>query len=741
MLRATRRADARASGGIAGLLFCSALGFVEGRIGIARRNDLARAAFIALPAGLDRGDRVEGILTDFWGDAPPRARGRLRAERLRVDGRWRPFPAEVFLFVSGATAPETAADRGDRVEITGHLRREDVPASQRDVRLPWTRYRLSIKSGLQIRRLGRTALSDLSRPNRWLHDRLPAPGSRGAGFDRNVRGPLAALLLGRISQLDRGMVARYRRGGLYHLLVVSGLHVGLAAGIVLGALSLAGVGGKRRDAVLLVAVFFFVLVGGANAPAVRAGIVVAVFLAARLFERPIGPGQAAGLSAFALFAADPRQIYSLGTVLTFAAVAGIGLLTEPIRRRLPMRPDPVFAALATTFAAQCATAPVILWRFNLVSAGAWLTSPIAIPLSAALIALGGMVLFLFALGLPADLPASLFGLGSRLLELLADRASGMAFLRATPPLAAVVAVGAVTLLAAAGPRKLRPPAAMLAVAAFLALALSSGPAGPARGFSVEALDVGQGDSILLRWKRHAVLVDGGGPFDVEAADFGRTRVLPKLLDRGVTRLDGVLATHPHPDHALGLVAILEEIPVGTLWLSAGKDENGLFAGLRDAAKTASVPVSVLLPGSSVSWDDARLTVLHSGGLARKIDSINNQSVVAVFERDGRRALLTGDAGASTERDLAGKHRLARADLLKVGHHGSRTSTTSLLLEAVRPRIALLSCGRENRFGHPAPATLQNLAAFGARTFRTDRLSDVRVELAPDATRLAWRGLE
>jgi competence protein ComEC len=741
VLHATRRAKTLASSDVAGLLFSGALGFVEGRIAIARQDDLARAAFTALPAGLDRADRVEGILTDFWSDLPPRARGRLRAERLRVGGRWRPFPAEVFLFVSGATAPERAADRGDRVEIAGHLRREDISASPRDVTLPWTRYRLSVKSSLQIRRLGPTALSDLSRPNRWLHDRLPAPGSRGGGFDRNVRGPLAALLLGRISQLDRGMVARYRRGGLYHLLVVSGLHVGLAAGLVLGALALARVGGKRRDAVLLVAVFFFVLIGGANAPAVRAGIVVAVFLAARLFERPIGPGQAAGLSAFALFAVDPKQIYSLGTVLTFAAVAGIGLLTEPIRRRLPMRPDPVFSALATTFAAQCATAPVILWRFNLVSAGAWLTSPLAIPLSAALIALGGAVLFLFALGLPADLPASLFGLGSRLLEFLADRASGMALLRATPPLAAVVAVGAVTLLAAAGPRKLRPPAAMLAAAAFLALAIRSGPAGPGRGFSVEALDVGQGDAILLRWKRHAVLVDGGGPFDVEAADFGRTRVLPKLLDRGVTRLDGVLATHPHPDHALGLVAILEEIPVGALWLSAGKDENDLFARLRVAAKTAAVPVSVLRPGSSVSWDDARLTVLHSGGLARKIDSTNNQSVVAVFERDGCSALLTGDAGAATERDLADKRRLVRADLLKVGHHGSRTSTTPLLLEAVRPRIAIVSCGRENRFGHPASATLRNLASFGARTFRTDRLSDLRVELAPDATRLAWRGLE
>jgi competence protein ComEC len=134
-------------------------------------------------------------------------------------------------------------------------------------------------------------------------------------------------------------------------------------------------------------------------------------------------------------------------------------------------------------------------------------------------------------------------------------------------------------------------------------------------------------------------------------------------------------------------------------------------------------------------------VLHSGGRLRKSDTTNNQSVVAVFERHGRRALLTGDAGAPTERDLAGRGLVPRSDLLKVGHHGSRTSTTRLLLEAATPRLALVSCGRENRFGHPASATLRTLAAFQVPVFRTDRLSDVRVELAPDATRLAWRGIE
>jgi competence protein ComEC len=723
------------------LLIWASIGFVEGRVGIARADRAARDSYRLLPSSGERVDCVEGVLADFWSDAPPRARGRLRAEQLLVGGRWRPFPAEVFLFVSGSVPPDRAADRGDRVRLLGRLRIEDLPASTRDVSLPYRRYRFSVKSAMLVRRVARTATSVLSLPNRFLHGRLPPPGSRGPAFDRDVRGPLAALLLGRTSQLDRGMVASYRRGGLYHLLVVSGLHVALAAGLVVVALRFLRVGGKCRDALLLASVFLFVLVGGANPPAVRAGLVVAVFLAARLFERPICAAQALGLSALVLFVADPVQIYSIGTVLTFAAVGGLALLTEPIRRRLPLRPGWLFDGFATSVAAQCASSPLVFWRFNVVSAGAWLTAPLAIPLSAALIALGAFLLFLFAAALPAGAAAFLFGLGSRALEYLAERASGLAFLRTTPPLAGVIAISALTLAATRGPGRLRAPSAAAAAILFLALALLPGPRGPERGFSVEALDVGQGDAILVRWARHSLLVDGGGPFDIEASDFGRTRLLPKLLDRGVTRLDGVLATHPHPDHVLGLLAVVEELPVGRVWLSAGADEATLFARLRRAAREAGVPVEILPAGRVIAWPDARLTVLHSGGLPRKIDAVNNQSVVAIFERHGRRALLTGDAGASTEESMLDRDLALAADLLKVPHHGSRTSTTPLFVAAVRPRVAILSCGRENRFGHPAAETLRTLAAAGVPVFRTDRLSDVRVDLAPEATRLAWRGLE
>ena len=722
-------------------LFWASLGFLNSRARIERPAGEARAVFRQLPSGRDRADRVEGVLTDFWSGSPPRVTGRMRAERILVRGAWRPFPAEVLVFLSGEIAIEATADRGDRVAAVGHLSPEGLPASERDIPLPWPQYRLSVKSAALVERRGRTVLSWLALPNRWLHGRLPPAGSLGAAFDRDVRGPLSALLLGRTAELDRGMVARYRRGGLYHMLVVSGLHVALACGLAMLALRTLRVRGKLRDLVCLAILLLFVLVGGGHPPAVRAGTVFGLHRASRLLERPVSNLQAIGLSGLILFGFDPGQVYSIGTILTFAAVCGIAVLTVPVRSRLPARPAALFSGLAAALAAQAATAPVLLWRFNLVSALAWLTAPLAIPILGGMIALGAGLLLLFAAGWTASPLVALFALGARAMEFMAERVSGAAFLRPTPPLALVLAVTALLGAAVFAPRRLRAAAFASAAGLFLFLAVRPGAEGPARGFSLEALDVGQGDALLLRWGRHAVLVDGGGPFDLDQRDFGRTRLLPKLLDRGVTSLDAAVLTHPHPDHALGLFAVLEELPVGAFWRSSGEDEGGLFRDLDAAAARRGVEVRALGAGEVLEWRDAGLAVVASGGPRRKVDATNNQSLVLLFERDGRRALLTGDAGAATEDALLRDGQVPRADVLKVGHHGSRGSTTAAFLEAVCPRAALLSCGRENRFGHPAPDTLRTLAAARVPVFRTDLLSDVRIDLLPEAARLQWRGIE
>jgi competence protein ComEC len=718
--------------------FWLAAGFLSGRIRIADPAEIARTTFLALGALSPAAVTLEGRLTDFWNGMPPRARATLAAESVAVSGRGRPFPGEIAVFIAGEESVASVADRGDRVRLTGHLEAEEMPASERDLALPWPRYRASVKSARLLEREAWTPMSLLTLPNRALFAAIPSRG--GPAFERDVRGPLAALLLGRTAELDRGMVARYRRGGLYHLLVVSGLHVVLAAGLASLGLRALRVEGRSRDVALLVSVALFVLVGGANPPAVRAGLVVGILVATRLLERPIASGQAIGLSALILLLCAPKELFSVGTVLTFAAVSGIALFTTPIRERLPRRPAWLFSGLAVSLAAQCATAPILFWRFNVVAAGAWLTAPVTLPLAGALVAGGGILLVLYLIGIPAAPVAGLFAFGSRALEFLAERAAGCAFLRPTPRLAAVAAVGILLILAGLGPGRARPWAAAASAMLFAVLVVAPGPAGPDRGFSIEALDVGQGDAILLRWNRRAILVDGGGPFDPMATDFGRTRLVPKLLDRGVTRLDAVLATHPHPDHALGLFAALEELEVGELWQSTGEDENDLFARLDRVAASRGVRVRPLEARDVWEREGARISVLRSGGLRRKTDGINNQSVVALFERDGRSALLTGDAGAPSEAALAEAGLIGPVDVLKVGHHGSRTATTPRFVEAARPRVALLSCGRRNRFGHPAPETLATLERFCVPVLRTDERSDERVDLLPKATRLWWRGL-
>ncbi|HEY7864190.1 MAG TPA: hypothetical protein VIE39_11045, partial [Thermoanaerobaculia bacterium] len=184
---------------------------------------------------------------------------------------------------------------------------------------------------------------------------------------------------------------------------------------------------------------------------------------------------------------------------------------------------------------------------------------------------------------------------------------------------------------------------------------------------------------------------------------------------------------------------VDELPVDRLWISSGRAEAQLHARLGAVAARRGVPLEALRAGQTLAWEDASLAVLHSGGRLRKVDGINNQSLVLRFSRAGRSAILTGDAGAPTEEALAAAG-IPGSDVLKVGHHGSRTSTRPAFVAAVAPRLALLSCGRENRFGHPAPETLATLSAARVRLLRTDRLSDVRAELTRAATLLDWRGL-
>ncbi len=304
-------------------------------------------------------------------------------------------------------------------------------------------------------------------------------------------------------------------------------------------------------------------------------------------------------------------------------------------------------------------------------------------------------------------------------------AGGAALWRGMPLLASTAAASllaiGLALLLLGGRRRLALAIPALALAG---VALAA-PRVAKHGLEVALLDVGQGDAILLRDGRRAILIDGGGR---EGVDLGGRVLLPALLAEGVSRLDALVMTHPDRDHCGGLVDLAAYLPVEEIWTAPGWPPVGCAW---DFLTLPGPRLRVMWAGERAAVGRWRLTALNPAPGDRR--GVNVRSLVLLAEANGRRALLTGDAEAPAERRMlaelgaAGLH----ADLLKLGHHGSKTSTSEDFLDAVAPRLALVSDGIGNVYHHPSPVVLRRLEERAIPTLRTDRDGEVVVRFGED----------
>ncbi len=629
--------------------------------------------------------------------------GRLRVRHYRQGRRVELWDEPVTILLPGAAPPGDARS----LRVRGLLRRAPGLANRPPlVPGPW-RLRLKSRHFLEVRAADRwepwwrLGLAVRQRVERVMAAAGERPGTRLA----------RALALGDSSRLP----PRWRRGlraaGLAHLVALSGLHVGLLVGscLMAGAKLPRGAG----PLVGVVAAAAFLLVAGARPSLLRAtsmGILAAIALA--LGRRPHGLALLAVL-AMALAVAEPRLLSDVGYRLTCAATAGILWLAPRFEAGWESLPGWLKRPLAVTCGAQVASLPWSLPAFGLLSPLAPWWNLIAVPWTALALAcsLAWAVLALVwpaaALGVVPLLDAAAWPFA----------AVGSLPPRILQPLPVLMPVWGATLLATALTALLLRPGRRWPVAAAVCLALWLRAPAP-RVLELRMLDVGQGEAVLLRDGSEAVLVDGGG---WRHGDLGGRVLLPALAAAGVRRLRAVVLSHPDLDHCQGLVDLSSYLPIEEIWTAPGWRSSPCAHELMSAPASG---LRLLWAGERAAVGRWRLLALHpeAGGHGRG----NDRSLVLAAMAPGLRVLLTGDVGAAAERRLLRRWpaSVLGADLLKVAHHGSASSTTGRLLATVRPRVALISCGRGNQYGHPARQVLRRLRVAGARPLRTDRSGEI-----------------
>ncbi len=576
--------------------------------------------------------------------------------------------------------------------------------------------------------------------------------------DPEAEGILRAMLLGDKSILDADTKSLYQGAGIIAVLTISGLHISLLGTGLYAALKKAGL---PAPACVLVTVLFMAAYGkmtGMSASVVRALVMFALRLGAGLLGRTYDMPTAIGLSAILLLVRQPLCLVHTGFLFSFGAVLALSLLAPALTD--PDMPGPL-RGLVQTLSVPLACLPVSLCTYYSFPLCSILLNLAVTPLMAPVLVSG-------LLGLALGAPAALFPAGSEAGALFGDLAwaalvparwilkgydwlcraalglpGATLILGAPAPWQAAAYLGILVLVVLASERipLLVRYVALAAAVSLLTLRV------PSRGLELDMIDVGQGDGFYLEYEGLRILVDGGSS---SAEDVWTYTIMPFLKYKGAGHLDYLILSHDDDDHMNGMLALLEGMPENGFSVSCllmpdvGEEmkESGNYQALVRAADDAGVPVSYVSAGDRISRGDLRIHVLHPRKGA-VYGEANWYSTTLCLTLGDFSALLTGDLEEEGEEDFLREAR-ERTDLfdpagnnpltlLKAGHHGSKNATSPDLLDFFSPRTAFFSCGRNNRYGHPAPETRERLEEAGARIY--DTRTDGAVCLHTDGKRL------
>ncbi|HEX5215998.1 MAG TPA: DNA internalization-related competence protein ComEC/Rec2, partial [Vicinamibacterales bacterium] len=702
--------------------------------------------------GAERVDSAVDVRGTLAADAAPAEGGTrlvIDVDAIRAGREWRAVAGRIQAHVGGALSGHARGDwtAGRGVVAPMTLRRPPLSLNFGGPSPEWQRLRRGFDLGGSIKSASLVVVT----PAGPLAEAAAAVRARvrrtvAGGFDgsRAASGAVVtAILIGDRAGLDDDVERRLQAAGTYHVIAISGGNVALLTAATLLCLRLLIRSFRFAAALTAVVVLAYGAVVGGDPSVTRAVTVAAVVLGAEVMGVSATPLHVLGVAAAGILLADPLTSIDVGAWLSFGATLGILLFAHRLIPWVARRNDgwkrravrAAAALLAATAAAELALLPISALIFHRVGVAGLALNFIAIP-AMAVIQFAGIVAVVVDPLSRLALRAAVFVAHDGVRALvgsagLVDVAPWLSW--RTPPVSAWWAVAYYSaiagLIARTRGRGITRALMGIIVASGTVIVLSPSFVWPSvtNRLRLTMIDVGQGDGLLVQFPSgHSLLVDSGGT--PGAFDVGERVVTPALWDRGVRRLDWLVFTHADVDHIGGASSVAATFTPEEIWEGTPVPRSPERARLWNASVARRRAWRVLRDGDQLRLGDVEIRVLHPPPPDWERQRVRNEDSVVLRIRYGVvELLLTGDIGSDSEAQLPVPPPDALIRVLKVAHHGSRTSTSAAFVHAYAPDLALVSAGRGNLFGHPAADVLARLRAAGARVFRTDEDGAISVE--------------
>lgn len=530
-----------------------------------------------------------------------------------------------------------------------------------------------------------------------------------------------SLIVGDRSHISSEVEDNFKKANLMHMLAISGAHFSYV--ILIATFISNRLQHKRLGQLIqIIAIIFFMNLTGNTASVVRAGIMSILLIGSSICKRQNDSLNNIAISAIIQIINNPYIIFDSGFMLSYSGVLGIILFYKKISEHIH------FKSIALTISANIFIIPIMIYNFHTIS-GSFIISNICASWLLGII----IILEFISLCIPIKLLYMILDLLIMMLRKIAEICANIPFAQMYVPRYAIFFVIVIYILIFCRKLKCRKYVySFLTIGVSILLIVNFTDVYQDR-MRINFIDVGQGDSCLIRYKGTNIMIDSGGSLsknkDGKSYDIGENVLNNYLLNRGITRLDYIMASHFDEDHSQGFVFLLKNMKVKNVIISEQYKTSSIYEQFKQICKKQNIPIIHVRSGDEIRIKDLAFKILHPKSKENQISEnpLNNNAIVCMVKYKNRRILFTGDIEKVAENEMVKEYTNGlKADILKVGHHGSKTSTTKEFLDLINPSVALIGVGQNNKFGHPNEDVIKRLEEKNIQIYRTDEMGEISV---------------